>query len=115
MCSVAMNFSKLPTCFIVRVWVRCKTVSSEHATSGATTYSFASTSGGAHGRIEMGGAGAGGGTGFADALGETTSEFGEAADALAGDVEAATTAGDSAAFSSAARATFASFAAGSVG
>src|ERR1700728_5250863 len=59
MCSVATNFSKLAICFIVRICVRCSTVSSEHATSGATTYSFASTSGGAQGRIEIGGAGAG--------------------------------------------------------
>src|SRR5215469_15558043 len=59
MCSVAMNFSKLAICFIVRVCVRCKTVSSEHGMSGATTYSFASTSGGAHGRSDIGTAGAG--------------------------------------------------------
>src|SRR5579872_5351501 len=59
MCSVAMNFSKLAICFIVRICVRCRTVSSEQGTSGATTYSFASMSGGAHGRSDIGGVGAG--------------------------------------------------------
>src|ERR1700744_134649 len=121
MCSVARNFSKLAICFIVRTCVRCNTVSSEHATSGATTYSFASMSGGAHGRIETGGAGAG--TALALALNEAAVEargefpagpFG-APEAFADVVEAATTlpVGASAALSSATTAAFASFADGS--
>src|ERR1700742_2664477 len=107
MCSVAMNFSKFAICFIVRVCVRASTVSSEHATSGATTYSFASTSGGAHGRIETGGAGAGCGTAGAIPLDEFPADEAREAPAderseaapFGGAVEAGTilTAGDSAA------------------
>src|ERR1700722_17210498 len=131
MCSVAMNFSKLAICFIVRVCVRWSTVSSEHVTSGATTYSFASTSGGAHGRIETGGAGAGGAAPdtlaelFTEALGEFPADaFGDDAsdafgptDAFGAAVEAATrfAAGESAALSSATSAFLASLADGSAG
>src|ERR1700753_2595796 len=116
MCSVAMNFSKFSICFMVRICVRCKTVSSEHEMSGATTYSFASTSGGAHGRSEMGGAGAGAAFRFgleifsadrfafrAAAFGESLEESGKPGEPLAADADAGTTltAGDSAALSTA--------------
>src|SRR3984957_11799614 len=106
MCSVAMNFSKLAICFIMRIPVRSNTVSIEHATSGATTYSFASTSGGAHGRLEMGVAG-----------GALRSAFGEAADTLVVEVDptAAFNTFGSGVLSSASRAAFASFAEESLG
>ena len=109
---------------MVRICVRCNTVSSEHGMSGATTYSFASTSGGAHGRSDMGGAGAG--TAFifaleevsADALAEILGEgFGKPGEPLAAEADAATTLadGDVAALSTATSPSLASFASGAVG
>src|ERR1700722_19658697 len=102
MCSVAMNFSKFASCFMVRTCVRWTIWSAEHDTSEATTYSLASTSGGAQGRITAGGIG----------WGMELAAGGETAGGALGTGAAATTATG---LSSATSAALASFAAASLG